>query len=98
MEHTTQKIPKKQPSKIKNLLALTTGYFVDQGEAQAMSIFSPVLRQIWKLIVGNLSWITFVRHLIQSLSSPFWGYMADRYSRKKVLFWAQIFGVSGQSW
>ena len=91
MENTTQQIPKKQPSKIKNLLALATGYFVDQGEAQAMSIFSPVLRQMWNLSVGNLSWITFVRSLLQSLSSPFWGYMADRYSRKKVLFWGTGF-------
>ena len=83
--------PKKQPYKFKNLIALSTGYFVDQGEAQAMSIFSPVLRQIWNLSIGNLSWITFVRSLLQALSSPFWGYMADRYSRKKVLFWGTGF-------
>ena len=83
--------PKKQPYKFKNLIALSTGYFVDQGEAQAMSIFSPVLRQIWNLSIGNLSWITFIRSLLQALSSPFWGYMADRYSRKKVLFWGTGF-------
>jgi len=32
-----------------------------------------------------LAWITFARSLLQSLSSPFWGYLSDRYSRKKVL-------------
>ena len=78
--------PKKQ-NKWSTLLALSLGYFVDQGEAQAMSVFSPVLRQIWGLSYQNLSWITFVRSLLQALSSPFWGYLADKYSRKKVIFW-----------
>lgn len=91
MENSELQSPKKQPSQIRNLFALASGYFVDQGEAQAMSIFSPVLRQIWSLSVGNLSWITFVRSLLQALSSPFWGYLADKYSRKKVLFWGTGF-------
>ncbi|HOT99053.1 MAG TPA: MFS transporter [Anaerolineaceae bacterium] len=78
-------------SKWKTLFALSLGYFVDQGEAQAMSIFSPVLRQIWGLSFRNLSWITFFRSLLQSLSSPFWGYLSDRHSRKKVLFWGTGF-------
>ncbi len=78
-------------AKWKTLLALSLGYFVDQGEGQAMSIFSPVLRQIWGLSFKNLSWITFVRSLLQSLSSPFWGYLSDRHSRKQVLFWGTGF-------
>jgi len=80
-----------KPAKWRTLLALSLGYFVDQGEGQAMSIFSPVLRQIWGLSFQNLSWITFVRSLLQSLSSPFWGFLADRHSRKKVLFWGTGF-------
>ena len=91
MENSELQSPKKQPGKLRNLFALASGYFVDQGEAQAMSIFSPVLRQIWNLSVGNLSWITFIRSLLQALSSPFWGYLADKYSRKKVLFWGTGF-------
>ncbi len=94
MEQSESKSPKKQPSKFRNLIALSAGYFVDQGEAQAMSIFSPVLRQIWNLSFGNLAWITFIRSLLQALSSPFWGYLADTYSRKKVLFWGTgIWGI-----
>lgn len=86
-------------AKWKTLLALSLGYFVDQGEGQAMSIFSPVLRQLWGLSFKNLSWITFIRSLLQSLSSPFWGYLADRYSRKKVLFWERFLGaVDYRSW
>lgn len=91
MEESAVGKPEKEINKTKNLFALALGYFVDQGEAQSMSIFSPVLRQIWGLSVGNLSWITFVRSLLQSLSSPFWGYLADKYSRKKVLFWGTGF-------
>ena len=83
---STQEIPRPQ-NKWKTLFALSMGYFVDQGEAQAMSVFSPVLRQIWSLSFQQLSWITFIRSLLQALSSPFWGYLADRYSRKKVIFW-----------
>jgi MFS family permease len=81
----------KDASKVKNLFPLAAGYFVDQGENQAMSIFSPVLRQLWGLSIGNLSLITFIRSLLQALSSPFWGFMADKYSRKKVLFWGTGF-------
>ena len=91
MEESVIEKPEKEINKTKNLFALALGYFVDQGEAQSMSIFSPVLRQIWGLSIGNLSWITFVRSLLQSLSSPFWGYLADKYSRKKVLFWGTGF-------
>ena len=69
----------------RTLLALSMGYFVDQGEGQAMSIFSPVLKALWSLSNMNLAWITFIRSLLQSLSSPFWGYLSDKYSRKKVL-------------
>ncbi len=80
--------------KWQTLVALSLGYFVDQGEAQAMSIFSPVLRQLWGLSIMNLSLITFVRSLLQSLSSPFWGYLADKYKRKKVIFWGTgIWGI-----
>lgn len=82
---------KKPRYKLKNLLALSFGYFVDQGEGQAMSIFSPVLKQIWNLSVSNLSWITFSRSILQAVSSPFWGYLSDKYSRKKVLFWGTGF-------
>ena len=85
-------------SKWRTLVALSLGYFVDQGEAQAMSIFSPVLRQLWGLSIMNLSWITFVRSLLQSLSSPFWGYLADKYNRKKVFFGELASGVSGLLW
>ncbi|NLB72202.1 MAG: MFS transporter, partial [Chloroflexi bacterium] len=91
MQQTDLQAPTKKQNKVKNLLALASGYFVDQGENQAMSIFSPVLRQLWGLSFSTISLITFIRSLLQALSSPFWGYLADKYSRKKVLFWGTGF-------
>ena len=76
---------KSERKRTQTLMALAAGYFVDQGEGQAMSIFSPVLKTLWSLTNMNLAWITFARSLLQSLSSPFWGYLSDRYSRRKVL-------------
>lgn len=78
--------PVKKRRRWRTLIALSFGYFVDQGEGQAMSIFSPVLKSLWSLTNMNLAWITFIRSLLQSLSSPIWGYLSDQYSRKKVLF------------
>ncbi len=75
----------KKRLKRRTLFALSFGYFIDQGEGQAMSIFTPVLKVLWSLSNMNLAMITFIRSLLQSLSSPFWGYLADRYSRRKVL-------------
>lgn len=92
VESSGSKVAKK--SNWRTLVGLSLGYFVDQGEAQAMSIFSPVLRQLWGLSIMNLALITFVRSLLQFLSLPFWGFLADKYNRKKVLFWGtEIWGV-----
>ena len=48
-QETAAVAPSVKRAKWKTLLALSLGYFVDQGEGQAMSIFSPVLRQLWGL-------------------------------------------------
>jgi MFS family permease len=75
--------------KIKNrrrtLFSLSFGYFIDQGEGQAMSVLFPTLQAIWGLSYSNLGVISTIRNLLQSLSSPFWGYMSDKISRKKVI-------------
>ncbi|MCD4752371.1 MAG: MFS transporter [Anaerolineaceae bacterium] len=69
----------------KTLLALASGYFIDQGEAQAMSVLFPTLQKLWGLSYTNLGLIGTVRSLLQALSSPFWGFAADKFSRKKVI-------------
>lgn len=76
------------------LLGLAFGYFVDQGEGMAVSALSPALKAAFSLSNTQFGWISFVRNMLQSLSSPFWGFIADRYSRKKVIFFGTgIWGI-----
>lgn len=78
----------------KTLFALALGYFVDQGEGQAMSVLSPILQQIWNLSLQQIGLIGTIRSLLQAVSAPFWGYAADKVSRKKVIvFGTGIWGI-----
>ena len=78
----------------KTLFALAFGYFIDQGEGQSMSVLFPTLQQIWGLSYSNLGLIGTIRSLLQALSAPFWGYAADKLSRKKVIIWGTgIWGI-----
>ena len=76
-------------SRWKTLLALAFGYFIDQGEAQAMSVLFPTIQKLWGLDYTALGLIGTIRNLLQSISAPVWGYVADKLSRKKVI----IFGT-----
>ena len=86
--------PEKKKERRRTLLALSFGYFIDQGEGQAMSVLFPTLQQIWGLSYGNLGLISTIRNLLQSLSAPFWGFISDKMSRKKVImFGTGIWGI-----
>ncbi len=87
-EETIQQ-EKKKSGKGKTLFALSFGYFIDRGEEQAISVLFPTLQQLWGLNYSNLGTIGTIRTLLQALFSPFWGFIADRYSRKKVI----VFGT-----
>lgn len=73
----------------RTLFALGLGYLVDQGESQAMGVLSPVIQAIWGVSFGMIGLMETLRSVAQTISSPLWGYISDRYSRKKVL----IFGT-----
>jgi MFS family permease len=73
----------------RTLFALGLGYLVDQGEAQAMSVLSPILQNVWGVSFAMLGLMTTLRNITMTISAPLWGYAADRYSRRKVL----IFGT-----
>ncbi len=68
------------------LVALGFGYFVDNGEDQAMGILFPAIKSLWGLSNLDLGLVGTLRKLLAALASPFWGYAADRWSRKWVLF------------
>ncbi|GAP06707.1 arabinose efflux permease [Anaerolinea thermolimosa] len=73
----------------RTLFALGLGYLIDQGEAQAMGVLSPIIQRIWGISFGMIGLMETLRSIAQTVSAPFWGYVADKYSRKKVL----IFGT-----
>lgn len=76
-------------SRWQTLVALAFGYFIDQGEAQAISVLFPTLQRVWGLSLTNLGAIGTIRNILQAVSAPFWGYAADKVSRKRVI----IFGT-----
>lgn len=79
---------------IRTLVALGFGYLVDQGEGQSMGVLSPVIQAIWGVSFGMIGLMETLRNITQTISAPFWGYMSDRYSRKKVLiFGTGVWGI-----
>lgn len=81
-------------SRWRTMVALAFGYFIDQGEGQAMSVLFPTLQNLWGLSYTNLGTIGTIRNILQSISAPFWGYASDKLSRKKVIvFGTGIWGI-----
>lgn len=72
-----------QRSSKRTLVALGFGYLIDQGEAQAMSVLSPIIQQVFNVSFTMLGWMTTLRNIAQTVSAPLWGYAADKFSRKK---------------
>lgn len=73
----------------RTLFALGLGYLIDQGEAQSMGVLSPIIQGLWGVSFGMIGLMETLRNIAQTVSAPFWGYISDRYSRKRVL----IFGT-----
>jgi MFS family permease len=68
------------------LVALSLGYFVDKGEEQSMSILFPAIKTLWGLSNFQLGLVGTTRKAVAAVTSPLWGYAADRWNRKLVLF------------
>jgi MFS family permease len=78
----------------RTLFALGLGYLVDQGEGQSMGVLSPIIQTIWGISFSQVGLMETLRNITQTISAPFWGFMADRFSRKKVMiFGTGIWGI-----
>jgi MFS family permease len=76
------------------LAALGFGYFVDNGEEQSMGVLFPAMKALWGLSNFQLGLVGTLRAAVAALASPFWGYAADRWSRRNVLFFGTgIWGI-----
>jgi MFS family permease len=73
----------------RTLFALGLGYLIDQGEGQSMGVLSPIIQGLWGISFSMIGLMETLRTIAQTISAPFWGYIADRFSRKQVL----IFGT-----
>lgn len=90
---STNAVPPKKGRR-RTMFALAFGYFIDQGEGQAMSVLFPTLQAMWGLSYTQLGIIGTIRNILQSVTAPFWGYVADKYSRKNVIiFGTGIWGI-----
>lgn len=87
-------MPEKPKRSGKTLFALGAGYLIDRSEEQAMGVLSPIIQAVFGVNYTMLGWMTTLRTIAQTISAPFWGYAADRWSRKKVLlFGTGIWGL-----
>jgi MFS family permease len=78
----------------RTLFALGLGYLVDQGEAQSMGVLSRLIQAAWGVSYDAIGLMETLRNIAQTVSAPFWGYAADRFSRKKVLmFGTGVWGL-----
>ena len=78
----------------RTLFALGLGYLVDQGEGQSMGVLSPIIQTIWGISFSQIGLMETLRNITQTVSAPFWGYMADRFSRKNVMvFGTGVWGI-----
>ncbi len=68
-----------------SVLALSAAAFVDSGEDQTLSILWPKMHPSLGLTTGQLGPVLGVSSLVRTLTLPFWGYAADRFSRKALL-------------
>jgi MFS family permease len=78
----------------RTLFALGLGHLVDQGEGDSIGVLSPVIQQVWGISYSMIGLLESLRGVVQMVSAPFWGYISDRYSRRKVLFFGTgIWGI-----
>lgn len=76
------------------LFALGLGYLVDQSESQSMGVLLPIIQQLWKFNNTQFGLMETLRTIFTTVSAPFWGYAADKFSRKKVLiFGTGVWGI-----
>jgi MFS family permease len=86
--------PPQKRSRFRTLFALSFGYFIDQGEGQAMSVLFPTLQTLWGLSYTQLGLIGTIRNMLQSITAPLWGFAADKFPRKNVIvFGTGIWGI-----
>ncbi|MFB0562455.1 MAG: MFS transporter [Candidatus Lokiarchaeia archaeon] len=69
----------------KSFLSLGFAALVDRADMQALPTYYTSIGRELAVARGALGLITSTRSAVQTIATPFWGYLADKYSRKNVL-------------
>ncbi|NHJ04882.1 MAG: MFS transporter [Candidatus Heimdallarchaeota archaeon] len=69
----------------KTQVLINTANVVDQADQNMLPMLYKPVQESTGLGIEQLGYITLARSLLQSVSSPIWGWLADKFSRKIVL-------------
>lgn len=75
------------------VFALSAAAFVDSSENQTLSILWPRMYPSLGLKISQLGPVLGISGLVSVFTQPIWGWMADRFSRRRLLVW--ITGIWG---
>jgi MFS family permease len=75
------------------VIALSAAAFIDSSEDYSLSILWPKMYAAIGASIGQLGIIASIAGLLRTVTTPIWGYAADRFSRKALL--VGITGVWG---
>ncbi len=85
----TELVPNQNQPKLKGrwrtVLALSAGYFVDNLENFTLETLWPYMYKSMGWTIGMLGPITGIVRAERVLTTPIWGFLADRYPRKLLL-------------
>ena len=77
-----------------SIASLSAAFMVDSGEEQALPLLWSHMYSALGATIGQLGTILGVSKLMTTILYPFWGYMADLYSRKMILvFFTGFWGL-----
>jgi len=82
---TVPKAEVKQEGRTRSFLTIGAANFVDRADMQALPTYYTSIGRELAVTRGALGLITTTRSALQTIAAPFWGYLADRYSRRSVL-------------
>ena len=80
-----------EQDRLKTQLIINTANVIDYADAQIVPAVYRNLEQEFSLSLEQLGLVTTIRSILQAFSTPFWGWISDKYSRKKVLSFGCFF-------
>ncbi|MBS7270702.1 MAG: MFS transporter, partial [Candidatus Freyarchaeota archaeon] len=92
-EETTGKSKEKTGANKGTMATLGLAFFTNNADTQALPTYLTSIGREFKVARTSLGFVNTVSALVQTAALPMWGYLSDRFSRKKtltagILIWA----------